>query len=68
MGGGAESAVTGIGESYTCERCGGTFTKTISDSRVSAEAERAGCEQDCGSCDGGTHTLVMRDRQQWRAP
>ena len=36
--------------------------------RMSAEKERAACEQDCGCCDGGTHILVMRDRQQWRAP
>lgn len=30
--------MTGIGESYTCERCGGTFTKTISDEEAMAEA------------------------------
>ena len=38
------------------------------ESRVSADSERAECDQDCDSCDGGRHTLVMRDRQSWRAP
>ena len=35
--------------------------------RGPAETERAACEQDCDSCDGGTHTLVYRDRQSWQA-
>jgi hypothetical protein len=30
--------VSGIGESYACERCGGTFTKVISDEAAMAEA------------------------------
>ncbi len=37
-------------------------------SRPAAETERARNDLDCGECDGGTHTLLCRDRQQWRAP
>ena len=37
-------------------------------SRLAADTERTACDQDCDSCDGGTHALVMRDRQPWRAP
>lgn len=32
-------AVTGIRESYTCENCGGTFTKIWSDEEAWAESE-----------------------------
>jgi Zn finger protein HypA/HybF involved in hydrogenase expression len=38
MGEGAEPAVTGLGESYTCERCGGTFIKVIRGEEALAEA------------------------------
>ena len=31
--------MSGIGESYTCGRCGGTFEKTWSDEEALAEAE-----------------------------
>jgi hypothetical protein len=35
-------------------------------SPVTAEEERAGCDRDCGECDGGQHALVVRDKQPWR--
>jgi hypothetical protein len=35
-------------------------------SRIQAEAERVACDSDCAECDGGNHTLVMRDKQPWR--
>jgi DNA-directed RNA polymerase subunit RPC12/RpoP len=34
------AVMTGMGESYTCEQCGGEFTKTISDEEAAAEAEQ----------------------------
>jgi hypothetical protein len=37
-------------------------------SRGEADAERAACDEDCDSCDGGTHTLIYRDKQAWRVP
>jgi len=37
-------------------------------SRLSAETERTGRDQDCDTCNGGPHVLVCRDRQQWREP
>ena len=36
--------------------------------RNSADTERASCDQDCDTCDGGAHTLTCRDRQPWRTP
>jgi hypothetical protein len=36
------------------------------ESHSRAEATREACDRDCGECDGGTHTLVMRDKQPWR--
>ena len=32
-------SVSGTGESYTCENCGGTFTKGWSDEQAQAESE-----------------------------
>jgi hypothetical protein len=34
--------------------------------RITAERERAASDEDCEWCDGGTHTLIYRDRQAWR--
>jgi hypothetical protein len=34
--------------------------------RLSADETRNDCDQDCEWCDGGSHVLVMRDRQPWR--
>jgi len=35
-------------------------------SRVSAGEARAACDDDCGWCESTPHTLVWRDRPQWR--
>lgn len=36
-------------------------------SRREADAERAVCDSECDSCDGGTHYLAWRAVQGWQA-
>jgi len=36
-------------------------------SRTAADTERVTCDQDFDTCNGGTHTLVYRDRHSWQA-
>lgn len=48
--------MTGIGESYTCERCGGTFEKIRSDEEAMAEARslwtpETMADEQCVICD-----------------
>lgn len=60
------------GREWGIRHPGGRITVHITgqafESRVTADRERAQCDQDCDSCDGGTHALVYRDKQPWRAP
>ena len=42
----------GVGESYTCENCGGTFRKAWSDEEAQAESESLFPPQDLKRRDG----------------
>jgi DNA-directed RNA polymerase subunit RPC12/RpoP len=57
--------MSGIGESYTCENCGGTFTKAWSDEEAMAETRSLFPPQDITEpedigivCDSCFHEIV----------
>ena len=68
----ADARLDPPGREWGVQHPGGKVTVQVDGhpfpARITAETERAACEQDCEWCDGGTHALVMRDRQGWRQP
>ena len=58
------------GREWAIRHPGGKITVQIDGhafpGRITAERELPAPDDECEWCDGGTHTLTYRDRQQWR--